>query len=82
MNVFGYEITMSSVLREKYFNIARNKNLDVAVTELHIYLNRLESELYVGGFNEEKFAILEDLRVLSRELWELRLDPSIKRSKG
>ena len=71
---------MSSELREKYLKIARDVNLDEAITKLHNYLRQLEEDCYVGGFNEEKFKILEELRTLSRELWDMRLDKNIKKT--
>lgn len=67
--------------RKKYLEMAKSENLDKAVTALHNEIGKLEPRTYDGGFNQQRFEELQALRELARELWTMRLDPNVKKTK-
>jgi len=75
-----YSLTMNA--REKYLKIVKIEGLDKAISTLHNYLNTVETHVFDGGFSQDRFEELQTLRELSRELWDLRLVETSKRTRG
>jgi hypothetical protein len=61
--------------KEKYLEIARNQGPERAVNELHQDLWALEQECFdtPEGYRSEVWKQLNELRLFSRELWDLKL---------
>ncbi len=62
--------------REKYFAIAQAEGVSAALTQLHLDLEKMEFETFEGekGYQPEMFRELDEVRMFSRELWQLALD--------
>ena len=66
---------MSQVDKEKYLDIAKQQGLQTAVNLLHHELWQLEQECFdtPNGYQPEVWKKLNELRLFSRELWDLKL---------
>lgn len=61
--------------RAKYLEILKQSGLPAALTALHRDAEILEFETFEGpgGYKPEMYALLEDVRTFSRELWRVSL---------
>ncbi len=61
--------------KEKYLEIARTQGPERAVNELHQDLWSLEQECFdtPEGYRSEVWKQLNELRLFSREIWDLKL---------
>ena len=61
--------------KEKYLEMAKTDGLQNAVTQLHHDLWEIEKECFEtdAGFQPELWKKLNELRLFSRELWDLKL---------
>jgi hypothetical protein len=61
--------------KEKYLQIAEESSPQVAVNQLHQDLWSLEQECFdsPNGYQPELWKQLNELRLFSRELWDLKL---------
>jgi hypothetical protein len=61
--------------KEKYRELARTEGAQTAVNQLHADLWELEKECFdtPSGYQPELWKQLNDLRLFSRELWDLKL---------
>ena len=61
--------------KEKYLEMAKNQGLQVAVNQLHQDLWIVEKEVFdtPEGFQPELWKHLNEMRLFSRELWDLKL---------
>ena len=62
--------------REKYFAIAQAEGVSAALTRLHLDLEKMEFETFEGekGYQPLMFRELDEVRMFSRELWQVALD--------
>lgn len=70
--------------KEKYFRIMREEGVEAALTTLHHDKEKLEFETFEGkeGYQRELWDYLEEVRQISRELWDLSLqDESVQKKK-
>jgi len=69
-------MAQSSLNKEKYLSIAKERGHSAALTELHMDMEKMEQECNEGkgGFKPEMFEDLKKYREFSLELWAL--DPS------
>jgi hypothetical protein len=65
----------SGFKKEKYLETARTQGPQSAVNELHHDLWLLEQECFdtPAGYRPELWSLLNELRLFSRELWDLKL---------
>lgn len=63
--------------RDRYFEIAKSAGLTEAVNRLHHDLWELEKECFdtPNGYEPELWKTLNQMRLFSRELWDLKLKP-------
>ena len=61
--------------KEKYYLIARTEGLDQALTRLHRDTERWEFDTFEGekGYQPQSWEALREVRIFSRELWEIGL---------
>ena len=61
--------------KDKYLELAKVEGLQNAVNELHRDLWTLEQECFdtPNGYQPEIWKLLNELRLFSRELWDLKL---------
>lgn len=64
--------------REKYLGIARTESLSKAVTTLHQDIWEVEYQCFENenGYNAAVWKTLTEMRLFSREMWDLKLKPS------
>lgn len=67
---------MPKLDREKYFRILETRGLDAAITALHHDKEEMEFVTFEGekGYQRQLWDNLEEVRTLSRELWDRSLD--------
>jgi hypothetical protein len=70
--------TLSNILpfkRDRYFDLAKAQGLQNAVQQLHHDLWELEQECFdtPNGYQPEMWKTLNEMRIFSRELWDLKL---------
>ena len=65
--------------KEKYARIARNEGYEAAITQLHKDQTSYEFETFEGekGYQPEMWKDLEEVRQLSRELWEISTQKAV-----
>ena len=61
--------------KEKYLEMAKTQGVQVAVNQLHLDLWEVEKECFdtPEGFQPDTWAHLNEMRLFSRELWDLKL---------
>jgi len=61
--------------KEKYLEMAKNQGLQTAVNQLHHDLWVVEKEVFdtPEGFQADLWKHLNEMRLFSRELWDLKL---------
>ena len=61
--------------KEKYIQLAHAHGLQTAVNQLHHDLWEIEKECFdtPNGYQPELWKILNEMRIFSRELWDLKL---------
>ena len=61
--------------KEKYLNIAKTESIQTAVNQLHHDLWDVEQECFdsPNGYQPEVWVTLNEMRLFSRELWDLKL---------
>ena len=62
-------------LKEKYLDLAKTEGLQNAVNQLHHDLWSLEQECFDSpdGYQPTVWKTLNEMRLFSRELWDLKL---------
>jgi hypothetical protein len=62
-------------LKDKYLQMAQKEGLQNAVNQLHHDLWSLEQDCFDSpeGYQPEVWKILNEMRIFSRELWDLKL---------
>ena len=62
--------------KERYIALAKAQGLQAAVNQLHHDLWDLEQDCFdpPEGYEPEKWKLLNQMRIFSRELWDLKLD--------
>ena len=62
--------------KDKYFSIAKKEGIQNAVNQLHHDLWDVEKECFdsPNGYQPETWKVLNQMRLFSRELWDLKLD--------
>jgi hypothetical protein len=65
-------------VRDKYLKMAKSTGYDEAITAIHNELGNLEPHVFDGGFSKERFADLQHMRELARELYTLKLTEASK----
>jgi hypothetical protein len=63
--------------REKYISIAKNETLSKAVATLHQDMWEVEYQCFenVEGYDPQVWKLLTEMRLFSREMWDLKLKP-------
>ncbi len=66
----------SQMTKEKYLELAKKEGLQKAVHQLHHDLWTLEQECFdtPEGYQAEVWKKLNELRIFSRELWDMKLN--------
>ena len=61
--------------RQKYLDMAQSQGLQIAVNQLHHDLWEVEKECFEtpNGYQPEVWKTLNQMRLFSRELWDLKL---------
>jgi hypothetical protein len=61
--------------KERYFELAKSEGLQHAVNRLHHDLWEVEQECFdtPDGYQPEMWKTLNEMRLFSRELWDLKL---------
>ncbi|MBC7395887.1 MAG: hypothetical protein H7333_00465 [Bdellovibrionales bacterium] len=61
--------------KEKYLQLAKTDGIENAVNQLHHDLWQLEQNCFDGpdGYQSDLWKQLNELRLFSRELWDLKL---------
>ena len=69
---------MFKIDREKYIGILRSQGVNAALTALHNDTAQWEYDSFEGtqGWQPEMWREIEEVRVFSRELWEIGLSQS------
>lgn len=70
--------TLSDILpftKDRYFSMAQSEGLQNAVNKLHHDLWQVEQECFdtPNGYQPEMWKTLNEMRLFSRELWDLKL---------
>jgi hypothetical protein len=70
--------TLSSIIpftKDRYFDMAKDQGLQNAVNQLHHDLWEVEQECFdtPNGYQPEMWKTLNQMRLFSRELWDLKL---------
>lgn len=70
--------TLANILpfkRDRYFDLAKAQGLQNAVQQLHHDLWEVEQECFdtPNGYQPEMWKTLNEMRLFSRELWDLKL---------
>ncbi len=67
---------LSDFNKEKYIALAQSQGLQSAVNLLHHELWELEKECFdtPNGYQPDLWKRLNEMRIFSRELWDLKLD--------
>jgi hypothetical protein len=62
--------------KEKYLEVAKTQGIQIAVNQLHHDLWKLEQECFdtPEGYQADVWKRLNELRLFSRELWDLKLE--------
>lgn len=65
----------SSFTKQKYLDLVKSEGLQIAVNTLHHDLWLLEQECFDSpdGYQADMWQHLNELRLFSRELWDLKL---------
>lgn len=68
-------MTPQNFTKQKYLDIAKQDGIQNAVNQLHHDLWSLEQECFdtPNGYQPESWKLLNELRLFSRELWDLKL---------
>ena len=70
--------TLSNIIpftKDRYFELAKAQGLQNAVQQLHHDLWEIEQECFdtPNGYQPEMWKTLNEMRLFSRELWDLKL---------
>jgi hypothetical protein len=72
--VRSHMITITKEMyRERYLKMAKSTGVDQAITEIHRELGKLEPRVFDGGYDKEKFDMVQFFRELARELYNIKL---------
>ncbi len=66
--------------KDDYLSIAKTQSVQEAVNQLHKDLWEIETECFEtqSGYDPNLWKQLNELRLFSRELWDLKLSPEYK----
>lgn len=68
--------SFASFNKEKYLSILKREGATAALTQLHMDTIKWEIEAFEGakGYQPDLWSALEEVRVFSRELWDLGIN--------
>ena len=73
---------VDSETRALYIALYNEKGIDHAITQLHNDIGVLEVRVFEGGFDHDRFVRVQNLRLLARELWNLKLRKDTTKAYG
>lgn len=76
------QFSVDEATRNHWLNLAEKQGIDTTLTQIHNEIGKLEPRVFGGGFDQDRFDRVQNLRFLSRELWNLKLRQATEKTYG
>jgi hypothetical protein len=68
-------------VREKYYRMIQTQGVDHAISAVHREIGKLEPAVFDGGYDQERFRFVQQMRILARDLYTYKLEQDSKKYK-